>query len=220
MVESRPGRSDRDLEDFSDPVEGQIEEEAEDNHRTVVAGEPAESALELIAVDDRAHVIVRLRLARREERKLGRPVPVLPALRVAGTKENAIGPRLEAFHVAKLRKALPDPDERTLGGVLREVGIAQDPSGNDQRPSGDPLHDQGERGRVASLGPNHEFGVQASVVAARGTLDEQVVRAARLALCRRGCVHVVPSSWRSNVLADVVVTPSRCRPRRRGLIPA
>ena len=45
MVESGTGRSDRDSEDFGDPVEGQIQKEAEDHDRAVVAGEPAESAL-------------------------------------------------------------------------------------------------------------------------------------------------------------------------------
>ena len=59
MMKSRVGRPDRDADDLGDPVERQIEVVVQDHHRAMVDGQPAEAALELVAIDDRAQAIVR-----------------------------------------------------------------------------------------------------------------------------------------------------------------
>ena len=57
MMKSRSNRPDRDAERLGDLVERQVEVVVQDHNRAMVDGEPLESALELVAIDDRARAI-------------------------------------------------------------------------------------------------------------------------------------------------------------------
>jgi hypothetical protein len=58
-VKSASRRRDRDVGDVGVAVGRQVEVEVKDHHRTIVDGDPAQAAVELTAVDDRARVPVR-----------------------------------------------------------------------------------------------------------------------------------------------------------------
>ncbi len=97
-MKSRVGRPDRDAEDVGDPLERQVEVVVQDHHRAMVDGEPAEAALELVAIDDRAQVVVRDR-ARRLATAAGWVPSAVPSVprrsrraREAGTTRPRSGP--------------------------------------------------------------------------------------------------------------------------------
>ena len=60
-------RPDRDPEDVGDPVERKVEVVVQDHHRAMIEGQAAEAAFELVTVDDRAQVVIRDRLVRRDD---------------------------------------------------------------------------------------------------------------------------------------------------------
>jgi hypothetical protein len=126
-MKSRVGRAYRDAEQLGDAVNRQIEVVVQDHHRSVVEGEAAKAALELVAVDDRGQPIGPGRLVSRQESKVRCPATLLASLRIAGAKEDAIRPSLEAGRVAELRKVLPDAQQRVLRRVLGEIDVTQDP---------------------------------------------------------------------------------------------
>jgi hypothetical protein len=57
-MKSGMGRPDRDAEEFGHPVERQVEVVVQDHHRAMVDGKTAEAAFDLVAVDDRAQVVI------------------------------------------------------------------------------------------------------------------------------------------------------------------
>ena len=72
------GRPDRDTEHLGNPVERQVEVVVQHHHRAMIDGEPPETALELIAVDDGAEPIRRTRLVGGKQVEVGRPATFLP----------------------------------------------------------------------------------------------------------------------------------------------
>ena len=54
MKQAGPDRPDRHAENFGDLVEGQVEIMVEDHHGAMFNGQSSETALELVAIDDRA----------------------------------------------------------------------------------------------------------------------------------------------------------------------
>ena len=136
-MKSGMGRPDRDAEDLGDPVERQIEVVVQHHHCAMIDGKVAEPSFELIAIDDRAQVVSSDRLVGWEQPQIRRPAPLLPALAVAGTNEEPVRPSLEAGWVAKLRKVLPDGQQRLLRRVLGEIHVAEDPSSDGQESIGE-----------------------------------------------------------------------------------
>jgi hypothetical protein len=121
-------RPDGDVEGLGDPIERHVEVVVQDHHRAMIKGQAAKAALELIAIDDRALVALHGRLVRRHQPEVGRPATLLPTLGIAGVHEEPVRPGIEACRVAKLRKSLPDGEQRLLRRVLGEIDVAQDPA--------------------------------------------------------------------------------------------
>ena len=147
------GRPGRDAEDLGDPVERQVEVVVQHHHRAMVDRQAAEAALELVAIDDRAQVVVRDGLVHRQQPEVRRPAALFPALGVAGAHEEPVRPGLEAGRVAELREVLPDGEQRLLRRVLGEIEVAQDPARHGKEPIGDLGGDEGVRLLVTVAGP-------------------------------------------------------------------
>jgi hypothetical protein len=127
VMESGMCRPGRDAADLGDPLERQIEVVVEHHHRPVIHREAAEATLELVAIDDRAQVVVDWLVAWQQP-QVRRPATLTAALGVAGAHEEPVRPGLEAGRVAELRDVLPDRNQRLLGRVLGKVQVAQDPA--------------------------------------------------------------------------------------------
>ncbi len=131
----------------------------EHDHRAMVDGEPAEAALELVAIDDRARPIGLHRLVSGKQAHVRRPAAFLSALGVAGAHEKPIRPGVEARRVAKLRKVTPDGEQCLLRRVLGEIDVAQDSVRDRVEPV---THGHGEAREglfVAALCSSHQIGV-------------------------------------------------------------
>ena len=100
-------------------VERKVEVVVEDHHCPMVDGKPAEAALELVAIDDRAQVLPGRRVGRQDV-EVGRPLPGPASLGVAGAHEEPVRPGVKARRVAEPRKVLPDGEQR----VGREAALA------------------------------------------------------------------------------------------------
>ncbi len=70
----------------------------------------------------------------RQDPDVGRPRPATPGLGVAGVDEQPSDPGFEAVRIAERRELAPGRDEGALQGVLREVGVAQDPRADRVQP--------------------------------------------------------------------------------------
>src|SRR5262245_58297389 len=99
----------------------------EDKDGPLLRRQPAEAAIELIAVVDRQVLVARDRVVHVEQDHIGRMVPSASGLGVAGVDENPVEPRLEPIEVAEGGELLPGLDEGHLDCVLGKVGVAQDP---------------------------------------------------------------------------------------------
>ena len=95
-------------------------------------------------------------------RRLGAQA-LLFRLGVAGANEEAIRPRFEARGVAKLRKVLPDAQQRLLRRVLGKIEVAQDPARHGQVPIRDPGGKVGECPLVSVLSSDHEIGIHCPI---------------------------------------------------------
>ena len=97
------------------------------HHRAMVDGQPAEAALELVAIDDRARGLPGRRLVSRQQAQVRHPLPGPATLGVAGAHEEPVRPGVKVRRVAELREVPPDVEQRLLRRVLGEIGVAQDP---------------------------------------------------------------------------------------------
>ena len=131
------------------------------HYRAMVNRETAKAALELIAIDYESKVVRPHRLVSRQEAEIGCPAALLFRLGVAGANEEAIRPGVEARGVAKLRKVLPDAQQRLLRRILGKVEVAQDPARHGQVPIRDPGGKVGKCPLVSVLGLDHEIGIHA-----------------------------------------------------------
>jgi len=120
------GRTDADVEHVGDLLEGQAAEVVQDHDRPLFHREATEATLELLAVDYGSHLVGGHRLTHPERRQAGHPSTLPTSLVIAGTNEDAVGPRFEARWLTQSREVLPDVEQRLLGGILRESSVAQD----------------------------------------------------------------------------------------------
>src|SRR6476661_9408236 len=97
----------------------------------------AKATFELVAIDDRAHVVDGSELVRRQEPKVRGPATFFPTLAVTGADEEPVRPGVEARRIAELREVLPGREQRLLRRVLGEVHVAQDPARHGKKPIGD-----------------------------------------------------------------------------------
>ena len=159
VVESRSGRPRGDLEDLGDLHEGQPEVVVQDEDRPLVDREPAEGALQLVAIGD-GGAPIRASMARRPAAPGRSPTSAAPAgLVVAGVDEDPVDPGLEALGLPQVRQPPPGEDEGVLQRVLGEPRVAQDPVGDRVERVADLVHQDGERLSVAPTGPLDEVSI-------------------------------------------------------------
>jgi hypothetical protein len=178
------GRPGQNAENLGDPIERQLEVVVQDHHRAMVDGQPAEAALELVAIDDRAQVAVRCRLVDRQQPQVRSPASMLPTLGVAGAHEEPVRPGLEGAgstrprrgRVAELREVLPDGQQRLLRGVLGQIEVEQDPARHGKESTGDLGGNQGVGPGVTALGSDHESGIHALSACRRRSVAAPITR--------------------------------------------
>src|SRR5687768_18266842 len=97
----------------------------EDEHRALLRWQPAEPALQLVAVGD-GELWISGAVIGVEHVKGRAPASFGTRLRIACVHEHAVGPGVEARRVTKPGKLAPDGDDRLLGGILGKVDVTQD----------------------------------------------------------------------------------------------
>ena len=111
---------------------------------------PPEATVQLVAIVDPEKLVDGGRCVRLEQDDIGREVPAPSRLGVAGVDEDPVEPCLEPIEVAQGGEVPPDLDEGYLDRVLGEVGVAQDPMGDEDAAVAD-LTNQGAEGLLVAL---------------------------------------------------------------------
>ena len=132
---------------------------AEHHDRPVIDRELAEATLQLIPIIDKSECVPGRRLVSCKHAEIHRPTSVLSALRVASADEESIRPGVKARRIAKVRKVLPDAEQRLLRRILGEAEVAQDPARHGQEPIAYLGGELGKRLPVTALGSKDEIGI-------------------------------------------------------------
>src|SRR4029079_7262977 len=125
----QPGlhRADRDADDVGDLGQRESGVVMQDEYRAMLWRQALEGAVEGVPVVDRDCRVGSARSVDRQDPDVGAPAPVAAQLLVTGIDEEPMQPRTEALRVAQPREFTPGEEECLLDGVLRSLGIAQDP---------------------------------------------------------------------------------------------
>src|SRR5689334_13238028 len=102
----------------------------EDEHGALLERQASERSVELVPVMDGEDAVLGDRLSQGQEADVGRPAPLTAGFGVALVRQDPMQPWLEAIGVAKRPEIAPGTYEGGLDGVLREVGVAEDPRGD------------------------------------------------------------------------------------------
>ena len=160
-MEARAGGPRRDPERLRDLVERQTRVVVEDDDRTLVHRQAPEPSFELVAIGDDPEMIHGDGLDLLRKADGWHPAMAPPDLAVAGIDERPVRPGVELLRFAQARQVGPDPHHRLLGGILREMRIAQDRVGDPVEPRIERGGQRSERHPVPVLRPDHEIGVHA-----------------------------------------------------------
>jgi hypothetical protein len=131
--------------------DGETEVVMEDQDGALLEGEPTEGPLEHVAVVDGQVVVGAVRPRDRKDPHALGPTRATPGLGVAGVREDAMEPRLEAGRVTQGSELGPGRDQCGLDGVLRQVEIAEDPHRDPKAAVAHHARQGVERFRVAPL---------------------------------------------------------------------
>ncbi len=99
----------------------------EDQHGSLLDGEAADPAVELVPIDDLQDVVRRIARLDREGADVRREATRLPSLLVAGARQGAVEPGLEPIGFTERLEIAPRADVRRLDGILGEIDVTQDP---------------------------------------------------------------------------------------------
>jgi hypothetical protein len=168
VVEARTCGPYRDAERLGHRHEGQAHVVVQDEHRALVEREPAECALQLVAIVDGSKGIGRVRSLEREDPNRGRPSPVPRRIRIARVDEDPECPGVEVVNVPQVRELSPDGDEGGLQDVLGERWVAQDASSDAEQGVADLMHQVREGLLVAGTSPLDEISVHLTLGCAAG----------------------------------------------------
>ena len=137
---------------------------AQDDDGSMLEREPAERALELVSVEQRAGLVHDPGVTSTEDPDGRSPSARLPSFVVAGTDEQPIRPGLEALRITQLGQSLPDVQERLLGRILGLVDITQDRMGDREERSCSLAGQASERLLIAMLSSRHQLDVHCPVL--------------------------------------------------------
>ena len=150
VEESGLRRPEGNAEVFGDLGHGQPEGVMENENGPLLRRKSPEAAVQLVAIVDPQKLVGGGRCVRLEQDDIGREVPAPSRFRVAGVDENPVEPCLEPIEVAQSGEVPPHLDEGYLDRVLGEVGVAQDPMGDEDAAVAD-LTNQGAEGLLVAL---------------------------------------------------------------------
>ena len=128
----------------------------QDEHGSLLHGQPPEDAFELVTVGHGGADIRRRPCLPVDDADLGRVPLATAGLRITGMHEDPMDPRLEAMGLAEPRQLSPRGEEGVLQCVLREPGIPQDAERDGEQPVAHLVHQEREGIRITASCSLHE----------------------------------------------------------------
>lgn len=168
----RPGGN---LESVGHLVHREAVVEAQDQDAALRVGQPAEAALELVPIGQLGRAIELARFGR-DDRDLRAPLAPTSADVVAGVDEQPVEPGVEPLRVAQRGQIAPGSDQRFLGGILRELGVAQDVASGRVQPIDGTAGKHAEGLAVSALCPVDELRLHAPSLSEATDLVTYTVR--------------------------------------------
>jgi len=216
-VEARAHRAYRRADGMGDLFDGEVAVIAKDDGDAVVDAEPAEGALERIALDDGAMGVIRGSRASRSIQILVASVSASAKVVTAGVDQDPAEPGLEPIGISKSPVVPPCANERVVGRIFSLLCVAEDEKGEpirlvEVRPA-QPL----EGDRSISL----DAGVPEGVC----LVAQTVLRCGMVPLLSPLLTHEVGGTFTEEddtpgVVGGVVAARGRPRRSRRGRTPA
>jgi aminoglycoside phosphotransferase len=127
------GRPDGDAQGFGRLARRETDMEVQHQDRSLRMAQAPERPVQLVSVGELRGAIGLGRLGR-QDGDLGTPPAAFPPDVRAGMDDQPVQPGVESVDVPKVRKIAPRPNERVLGGILREFGVAEDQSSDPVQP--------------------------------------------------------------------------------------
>ena len=151
-MEPRLGGAQRDAEGTGRVGQRQVQVVAQHEDRALLRLQPAEHAVEQVAIDDGGRVIGHRRIGEGCQGDLDHLPALTPRGVDAGTHGEAVEPGVEPFRFAQGRQLAPGLEHRVLDGVSRELRIPDDEAGGCVQPSESRVDEHGEGVMIASPG--------------------------------------------------------------------
>ena len=95
--------------------------------RAFVRRQPAEPAVELIAIGDAEELVRGRDPVHREDVKIGHPAALARRLGDAYMRKQTVQPRVESVRIAEARKVTPGDHQRVLQGIFGPIHVPEDP---------------------------------------------------------------------------------------------
>ena len=95
--------------------------------RAFVRRQPAEPAVELIAIRDAEEFVASRHAVHGKDLKIGGSSTFSCRLGDADMRQEAVHPRVESVRIAEARKVTPGDHQRVLQGILGPIHIPEDP---------------------------------------------------------------------------------------------
>jgi len=134
----------------------------EDEDRPLLGREPAEPAIEQIAVSDAEELVRGGRPVDRQGPEVGGPAALPRRLSDADVDEEPLQPRVEAVRIAEPAKVAPGDHQRVLQGILGPIDVAQDPLGDHEQPVAANADQVDIRLPIPAAGRLHEIAIHGS----------------------------------------------------------
>ena len=175
-METRLRRAERDAERLGHGRHGQPFVVVKDQDGSLLDAQPAEPALELIAIGDQPGRVATGWWRGPTELNLDRPASP-PAGRIdAGVDGESLKPGIEPVRIAQDRQIPPCPNESFLDRVLREGAVAEDESSHGLQPRDGRAGKHGEGVMIAPAGSFDEFPLVHGHLASRPLWPRQPYR--------------------------------------------
>jgi len=150
-MEAGLDRPDGDAERCCRLRQRQREEEAKDDHGTLLGLELGQRMIEEVAIRERRRRVADGRMVEGGELHLDDPAASAPHLVEAGIHGESVEPGPEPVRVAQPGQVPPGSDHRILDGVARELRVPEDEPGSRVQPREGDVHERDEGVMIASL---------------------------------------------------------------------
>jgi len=127
--------------------------------RAFVRRQPAEPAVELIAIGDAEEFVRSRHLVHWKDVEVGRPSTFPRRLGDADMRQETVYPRVESVRIAEAPKVTPGDHQRVLKGIFGPIHIPQDPVRDREKPVAAGLDQIHEGNLVTTLRRLHEIAI-------------------------------------------------------------